>query len=1369
MRSILLISTLAVVASLLAASPSSGQHSGDVSVCISTEFEGTDYDNYECFDSSPIQRTVQTTTGRFDVRWQFNGSIDVSSNSFDANLSGTLTIAKEAESARRSVEADIGVVVAVQGSSGWVVVGGTTSASISGDVQLSSPQGDADDAGLFVTNSPSDRRSECPPGLIPCNGLSLTGAVDFERSAQASADLAVDRLAPADQATSLEFVLEVSATGSFLECVAGSCNNPSGQGLIVNRSDDSEDANAGDGTCDTDLAQSGDQCTLRAALQEANLVSLTEPAPRIRFVGPLTIRPASPLPTITRDVDINATNQSGAVILDGGLTTGTVSGLLVAADNVTVKGLTITDFGGFGIDVVGGADVTLAGNAIGIGTAGTNLPNTLGAIRVVGSDSDVTIGSLNNVNDQNAIHGPIIIPDDARARVYLNTMSLAVEDTQGLALRSLVDLGDDGPSCGTWARTSDSRPAPPRVLELSTTRVRGLASPDDVVIAYKVDELGSGNGRYWARSVSPLNLGTADGTGAFDIPYAFTSGDRIVLMAVSSDGRTSEMSQARRPVIFAPGIGGTWLQDSSDEYLWLPAALSSGGKNERLARLGMQPDGTTSIESVSANEVVEFAGLAIYGPIHEMLAGEGYVGDPLNEQPATLDQWRFPNDWRMSGAQLANNLRQLVDQVTGASGQSASSPARSCQVDIVSHSNGGVIAATYLRANAVHASNRVHRFVTSGTPYLGADQAYAAHANGYVFGVDEVLPSLSFLNLGYVGPWEVAWGDMLEMTKNVPGAYGLLPSRAYFDAMDEATPTYSHGYGIVDLYNIPVDGYDQTVDFLTRKKLDDIDVPSGLGRNADIWQDQQTAVHDLIDDWRTYEGPPHIFRHVGVLSQQTEVGWFMGPGPEYLTESETSRSEAGDTDRHRAYRERLRPIMGLGDKTVPLLSASLGRRQDVGKADFSGVDESPWIEEFEYFECAHGKLVEDNCRPTAATALALGSDPDALERIAGILSSGSMVPVGSTNRSSSSPSTGLSQRGESAIDDGARAAFADADSAEVIYVMASAPVAVVLTDAAGRRTGSTDADHLDEVSYDIPGIAYNASRFGATFSLPTDSSYTAIVTAVDPVASITLLRQSVGGGSASQLVYPTQTLDPGGTLSFALSAGGTPEQATWEKDTDGDGATDDNVGPAVVVEATSAVPAIPFPQPTALEATTPSNADRQSLALAIPNTGTAGWTFTISTDVPWISLETESGTVPATIGVELDPAGLSDGRVTTSLSLTLANGGYEYVTAIPVTFHVGVATSVDDEEKSRGGFELAVAPNPANAQTTVRFGVEQAGDVNVSVYDVLGRQVSVLHDGPRASGLVTLPVSTDSLPTGVYFVRMTAEGVVETTSFTIAR
>ncbi len=73
---------------------------------------------------------------------------------------------------------------------------------------------------------------------------------------------------------------------------------------------------------------------------------------------------------------------------------------------------------------------------------------------------------------------------------------------------------------------------------------------------------------------------------------------------------------------------------------------------------------------------------------------------------------------------------------------------------------------------------------------------------------------------------------------------------------------------------------------------------------------------------------------------------------------------------------------------------------------------------------------------------------------------------------------------------------------------------------------------------------------------------------------------------------------------------------------------------------------------------------------------------------------------------------------------------------------------------------LRVNGSPAGpgTQTTVRFGLRTAGDVDLGVYDVNGRRVQTLAQGPREARVDFVDVDTASLRSGVYFVRLASGG-----------
>ena len=59
--------------------------------------------------------------------------------------------------------------------------------------------------------------------------------------------------------------------------------------------------------------------------------------------------------------------------------------------------------------------------------------------------------------------------------------------------------------------------------------------------------------------------------------------------------------------------------------------------------------------------------------------------------------------------------------------------------------------------------------------------------------------------------------------------------------------------------------------------------------------------------------------------------------------------------------------------------------------------------------------------------------------------------------------------------------------------------------------------------------------------------------------------------------------------------------------------------------------------------------------------------------------------------------------------------------------------------------------------------------VEISVYDVLGRRVAVLTDGPKPAGQHEVRWSTGGLATGVYFVRMRAKNFVKSRKFSLVK
>src|SRR5690606_16344156 len=66
------------------------------------------------------------------------------------------------------------------------------------------------------------------------------------------------------------------------------------------------------------------------------------------------------------------------------------------------------------------------------------------------------------------------------------------------------------------------------------------------------------------------------------------------------------------------------------------------------------------------------------------------------------------------------------------------------------------------------------------------------------------------------------------------------------------------------------------------------------------------------------------------------------------------------------------------------------------------------------------------------------------------------------------------------------------------------------------------------------------------------------------------------------------------------------------------------------------------------------------------------------------------------------------------------------------------------------GLGVSVHPNPVRGAAVVALTLPQPGAVAVSVYDVLGRRVAVLHEGPLGAGRHEVVLDGRGLASGLY-------------------
>ncbi|ARA94136.1 hypothetical protein AWN76_013885 [Rhodothermaceae bacterium RA] len=118
----------------------------------------------------------------------------------------------------------------------------------------------------------------------------------------------------------------------------------------------------------------------------------------------------------------------------------------------------------------------------------------------------------------------------------------------------------------------------------------------------------------------------------------------------------------------------------------------------------------------------------------------------------------------------------------------------------------------------------------------------------------------------------------------------------------------------------------------------------------------------------------------------------------------------------------------------------------------------------------------------------------------------------------------------------------------------------------------------------------------------------------------------------------------------------------------------------------------------------------------------------------------------------------SDGAAAYAYEVVITNScGRQAIAEASGDFGVGTGT----EGPSGAGVELPATltlvgsyPNPFNPRATIRYGLPEAGSVRLAVYDLLGREVTVLVDGMQVAGWYNVAFEAGTLPTGVYLYRV---------------
>ncbi|HET6273632.1 MAG TPA: YHYH protein [Bacteroidota bacterium] len=116
----------------------------------------------------------------------------------------------------------------------------------------------------------------------------------------------------------------------------------------------------------------------------------------------------------------------------------------------------------------------------------------------------------------------------------------------------------------------------------------------------------------------------------------------------------------------------------------------------------------------------------------------------------------------------------------------------------------------------------------------------------------------------------------------------------------------------------------------------------------------------------------------------------------------------------------------------------------------------------------------------------------------------------------------------------------------------------------------------------------------------------------------------------------------------------------------------------------------------------------------------------------------------------------------------ITTGGHVAVTESVTVYNP--PTSVDEKNALPHDFALQQNyPNPFNPTTIIKYQLPKSSYVTLKVFDLLGREISVLVDGLKEAGLHEVSLDASQLASGAYFYRLQAGSFIETRKLVLLR
>ena len=196
------------------------------------------------------------------------------------------------------------------------------------------------------------------------------------------------------------------------------------------------------------------------------------------------------------------------------------------------------------------------------------------------------------------------------------------------------------------------------------------------------------------------------------------------------------------PIILIHGLMGSTLVDKTTGEEFYPRSASAIALSDYRG-LTISPVSTAGDNLVPGTIIGDIAGIDFYGALTKVLENVGNFEKTTPGQALDAKKrhyYNFVYDWRRDNVIAVNQLHILIDQIRKDYGDP------NLRVDIIAHSNGGLLTNYYLRygPNDVldtknftqwqEGSKRVRRVVLLGTPNLGAVTSVERLLRGFRLG-----------------------------------------------------------------------------------------------------------------------------------------------------------------------------------------------------------------------------------------------------------------------------------------------------------------------------------------------------------------------------------------------------------------------------------------------------------------------------------------------------------------------------------------------------------------------------------------------------------------------------------------------------------